>query len=67
MDKGDPMRAVIVREFGGPEMLRVEELPDPVPGPGQLLVRVAAAGIQHVETQTRAARSQVRSSRLATA
>jgi NADPH:quinone reductase len=54
MDKGDPMRAVVVREFGGPEVLRIEELPDPVPGPGQLLVRVAAAGIQHVETQTRA-------------
>ncbi len=47
------MRAIVVREFGGPEVLRAEELPDPVPGPGQLLVRVAAAGIQHIETQTR--------------
>ena len=47
------MRAIVVHEFGGPEVLRVEEVPDPMPGPGQLLVRVAAAGIQHVETQTR--------------
>jgi NADPH:quinone reductase len=48
------MRAIVVHEFGAPEALRIEELPDPIPGPGQLLVRVAAAGIQHIETQTRA-------------
>jgi NADPH:quinone reductase-like Zn-dependent oxidoreductase len=48
------MRAIVVREFGGPEVLRVEEVPDPVAGPGQLLVRVAAAGIQFIETRTRA-------------
>ena len=48
------MRAIVVREFGGPEVLRLEELPDPVAGPGQLLVQVAAAGIQFVETVRRA-------------
>jgi NADPH2:quinone reductase len=47
------MRAIVVREFGDPEVLRIEELPDPVPGPGELLVRVAACGIQFIETQTR--------------
>lgn len=47
------MRAIVVREFGGPEVLRIEEVPDPVPGAGELLVRVAAAGIQFIETQTR--------------
>lgn len=47
------MRAIVVREFGGPEVLRIEEVPDPVPGAGELLVRVAAAGIQFVETQAR--------------
>jgi len=55
------MRAIVVREFGGPEVLHIEELPDPVPGPGQLLVRVAAAGIQHIETQTRTGTLQGRS------
>jgi NADPH:quinone reductase len=48
------MRAIVVREFGGPEVLRLEEAPDPIAGPGQLLVRVAAAGIQYIETKTRA-------------
>lgn len=48
------MRAIVVREFGGPEVLRLEEPADPVPGPGQLLVEVAAAGIQFIETRTRA-------------
>ncbi|MBR7827905.1 zinc-binding dehydrogenase [Actinospica sp. MGRD01-02] len=47
------MRAIVVREFGGPEVLRIEEVPDPVPGAGELLVRVVAAGIQFVETQAR--------------
>jgi len=29
------MRAVVIREFGGPEQLRIAEVPDPVPGPDQ--------------------------------
>ena len=52
------MRAIVVREFGGPEVLRIEEVPDPAPGAGELLVRVAAAGIQFIETQTRAGTMQ---------
>ena len=47
------MRAIVVREYGGPGVLRLEELPDPAPGPGELLVRVAAAGVQYIETMTR--------------
>ena len=47
------MRAIVVREYGGPEVLRIEQVPDPIAGPGQLLVRVAASGIQFIETQTR--------------
>ncbi|HEY3470101.1 MAG TPA: NADPH:quinone reductase, partial [Amycolatopsis sp.] len=37
------MRAVWLREFGGPEVLVPGEAPDPVPGPGQVLVEVAFA------------------------
>ncbi|MEY2958340.1 MAG: hypothetical protein RLZZ01_908 [Actinomycetota bacterium] len=41
----DEMRAAVLREFGGPEVLRVEKIPVPVPGPGELLVRVAAVTV----------------------
>ena len=37
------MRAVIVPEPGGPEALVVADLPDPVPGPGEVLIEVARA------------------------
>ncbi len=48
------MRAVVQRRAGGPEELVVEELPDPVPGPGQVLVVVEAAGVHLVDTTIRA-------------
>ncbi|WP_158887006.1 zinc-binding dehydrogenase [Amycolatopsis anabasis] len=48
------MRAVWLAEFGGPEVLRPGEAPDPVPGPGQVLVEVAFVNITFVETQFRA-------------
>jgi NADPH:quinone reductase len=48
------MRAVWLREFGGPEVLRVEETPVPEPGPGQALIDVTYANITFVETQIRA-------------
>ena len=47
------MRAIRVHEFGPAEVLRLEQLPDPVPTEGQLLVRVEAAGINPVETYIR--------------
>jgi NADPH:quinone reductase-like Zn-dependent oxidoreductase len=40
------MRAVVFDRFGPPSVLRVAELPDPVPGPGEVRVRVRAAGVQ---------------------
>ena len=43
------MRAIIVREFGGPEKLKLEEVPDPTPGPGEVLVRIRAAGVNPVD------------------
>jgi NADPH:quinone reductase len=39
------MQAITVSKFGGPEVLQVSELPIPEPGPGEVLVRVAAAGV----------------------
>ncbi|MFC0507161.1 zinc-binding dehydrogenase [Micromonospora costi] len=51
------MRAVWIRGFGGPEVLVPEAAPDPVAGPGQVLIDVAHANITFVETQFRAGRS----------
>lgn len=39
------MRVIVVRAFGGPEQLRLEETPDPTPGPGEVLVRVHAVSV----------------------
>jgi NADPH2:quinone reductase len=47
------MRAIVVRENGGPEVLRSEDWPDPSPGPGQLLVEVAAAGVNYADIYQR--------------
>jgi NADPH2:quinone reductase len=48
------MKAIRVREFGEPEVLRLEEVPTPQPGPGQVLVRMHAIGVNPVETYIRA-------------
>ncbi|WP_406073699.1 zinc-binding dehydrogenase [Micromonospora sp. NBC_01638] len=50
------MRAVWLREFGGPEVLVPGPAPDPTPGPGQVLIDVAHANITFVETQLRSGR-----------
>lgn len=47
------MRAVGVNQYGGPEALEVVELPDPRPGPGQVLVRVQAAAVSPTDTYVR--------------
>ncbi|KAB2341057.1 quinone oxidoreductase family protein [Actinomadura rudentiformis] len=44
------MRAIQITEFGGPEVLNVTDLPDPVAGDGQLLVEVSRAGINYADT-----------------
>ena len=47
------MKAIRVHEFGDPEVIRVEEIPDPSPGPGQIVVKVQAIGINPVDTYIR--------------
>ncbi len=47
------MKAIRVHEFGGPEVLRLEDVPDPQPGRGEVLVRVRAVGVNPVDTYIR--------------
>ena len=47
------MKAIRVREFGDPEVMKVEEVPDPKPGPGQVVVNIRAIGTNPVETYIR--------------
>ena len=48
------MKAVVVHQYGGPEVLKFEEYPDPVPGPGEVLVRVAATSVNPIDFKRRA-------------
>jgi len=48
------MRGILVREFGGPDVLKLEHVPTPQPGPAEVLVRVRAAGVNPVEAYVRA-------------
>ena len=48
------MKAIVVHEYGGPEVLKFEEYPDPVPGPGEVLVRIAAASVNPIDYKRRA-------------
>jgi NADPH2:quinone reductase len=47
------MKAILVHEFGGPEVLKLEEIPTPIPVAGQVLVRVQAAGVNPYDTYMR--------------
>src|SRR5215472_14102942 len=47
------MRAIVITEHGGPDVLQVQEVPDPVPADGEVLIRVKAFGINHAETHMR--------------
>ena len=50
------MKAIRVQQFGGPEVLQMKNVPDPEPGPKQILVHVRAVGVNPVETYIRAGR-----------
>lgn len=54
------MHAIRVHEFGGAEQLKHETVPDPSPGPGQVIVRLRAAGVNPVDTYIRSGVHAVR-------
>jgi len=48
------MKAIRVKQFGGPEVMHLEDVPDLKPGPAQVVVRIHAAGVNPVESYIRA-------------
>lgn len=48
------MKAIVVHEYGAPDVLKYEEYPDPVPGPDEVLIKVAATSVNPVDYQRRA-------------
>ncbi len=48
------MKAIVVHQYGGPEVLKWEEYPDPVPGQGEVLIKVAAASVNPIDYKRRA-------------
>jgi NADPH:quinone reductase len=48
------MKAIVVREFGAPDVMKLEDMAEPAPGSGQVLIRVHAVGVNPVETYIRA-------------
>jgi NADPH2:quinone reductase len=54
------MKAIVVREFGDPDVMKLEEVPTPSPGPGQVLVRIRAAGVNPADTYARSGVGTVR-------
>lgn len=48
------MKAIVVHQYGGPEVLKFEDYPDPVAGPGEVLVRVAASSVNPIDYMRRA-------------
>ena len=53
MAGGEKVKAIVVSELGGPERLVLQDLPDPTPGPDEVLVSVDAAGLNFIDTYHR--------------
>ena len=47
------MKAIRVHKFGGPEVLQLDEIPEPKAGPGQVLIEIKAVGVNPVDTYIR--------------
>ncbi len=55
LGEGERVQAIVIHEGGGPEVLKYEEVPDPTPAEGEVLVRLEAAGINHFDLNQRQA------------
>jgi NADPH2:quinone reductase len=53
MARGIDVKAIRVHEFGSPDVMQLEDVPDLKPGPGQVVVRIKAAGVNPADTYTR--------------
>ncbi len=47
------MKAVVFREFGSSDVLQLEELDDPTPGPGEVTIEIAACALNHLDVDVR--------------
>ena len=47
------MKAVVFYEFGGPDVLQLEDLPDPEPAPGEVLIDITASALNHLDVDVR--------------
>jgi NADPH:quinone reductase-like Zn-dependent oxidoreductase len=52
------MKAIVVHQYGGPEVLKFEDYPDPTPGPGEVLLQVAASSVNPIDYKRRAGLTQ---------
>ena len=52
----DSMKAIVMREAGGPEVLELRDVPRPEPGPGEVRVRVASSGLNRADLAQRLGR-----------
>src|SRR5215475_10354060 len=53
MNRRAEMRAIVIKQYGGPEVLAIEERPDPKPESGQVVIEVKAFGLNHAEVYFR--------------
>jgi zinc-binding alcohol dehydrogenase/oxidoreductase len=58
------LKAIVIHEDGGPEVLRYEDVPDPVAGQGEVLIRMRAASLNHLDLWTRKGLPSVRKPRI---
>lgn len=54
------MKAVVLHQYGGPQELKFEDAPDPTPGPGEVLIRIAAASINPIDFKMRSGEAKAR-------